>query len=783
MFLDKFREKCNDFYEGICKKYFMVFCLCMFVILPCIMWISVQNTAIKDIFIKLASIIKGEALNVQHWHEKLPNLFRKFFCLGVISFVIIAGLRFCYLHYKEKCIAVYKKCIALKWCFFIVYILFMLKVMIRHRMYIYDGGYLAWYTLLLPLVKMGVHQAYLCIISFLITLLAAFVFARKAKVSNLIKIIVLVTSSALFFNATCSKFYILLLCIFFALKALLSKPYDKRILGVSIFILLANCYKIFINGGIIDIYFPYMNGIYSIIAPLVLYFSIIKYDLLQIKGLWFWQEMAKWNIYTALSLAYIFVPILIFVCAWLHVYYAVPVALIMCVCYYQMNKDFATKEDVTYKIGGSKTYWIVVSSMVFIWVLFSGIGGFGYQDWDYWARFPIYNDIAHCKWPIFYNLAEQSEYVKALVGDSVVAFTYYFAFWLPPALLYKIFSCFCRDISANLFLLLWAYAGVMLVIYQIHRFIKRTSLLIPFVLIFFSGLWILGQIILFGLKAPAPANNIIIWASKYFTICSNTTNFWYSFNQTLPAWLITILFLRARKSSSSGLCSLTFAYSPFVTIGILPLALVSVFNKKEAFKKNFTLQNIFLPIAMLVIFGTFYKSNPQNVASPPRVQLYFTFDFAKYYILLVLLTYLAYIIVMYKKIKCYDYLFTSTLVFLILPLIIYADHNFMARGSMPVLFILCVYVIKFMLEEKSKITRSVMKGLLIVSVASVIPTFSLNLFFSSLKQDSNFIIYSFEHIASQRDENIIIAKNQFFTYEPEKTFFFKYLGKSRVEDR
>ena len=66
-----------------------------------------------------------------------------------------------------------------------------------------------------------------------------------------------------------------------------------------------------------------------------------------------------------------------------------------------------------------------------IWVILSGIGSFLYQNSDFTHRNPIYHDLCNYNWPVLYNLSQSSVHA---------ALSYYFSWWLPPALIAKIFA-------------------------------------------------------------------------------------------------------------------------------------------------------------------------------------------------------------------------------------------------------------------------------------------------------------------------------------------------------
>ena len=72
--------------------------------------------------------------------------------------------------------------------------------------------------------------------------------------------------------------------------------------------------------------------------------------------------------------------------------------------------------------------------------------------------------------------------MQQLCGNSKVAFSYYFCWWLPVSLVSKVF-CF-GEIVRNFLLYLWAVLAVFLIIYLLCRKVNKCSLIVPLVLVF-----------------------------------------------------------------------------------------------------------------------------------------------------------------------------------------------------------------------------------------------------------------------------------------------------------
>ena len=115
------------------------------------------------------------------------------------------------------------------------------------------------------------------------------------------------------------------------------------------------------------------------------------------------------------------------------------------------------------------------------WVYFSGIGGFAFQNDDHRWRNEIFQMLVWYDWPL----------VKDVTINNLTetrGMIYYIGFWLPSAIIGKIFGMR----AGYLFQMLWAILGLTLVYYYVCAYIKKLSVYPLLAMIFFSGLDIVG---------------------------------------------------------------------------------------------------------------------------------------------------------------------------------------------------------------------------------------------------------------------------------------------------
>ena len=487
------------------------------------------------------------------------------------------------------------------------------------------------------------------------------------------------------------------------------------------------------------------------------------------------------KIIISLSLLYIIIPICIFFIGWLKI----PFALFLCTLFiffaYRIFQNICSSSiSLINKSTGS--YWIITGSVCFFWVYLSGIGGFCYQNSDYWARNPIYRDLSTYSWPVVYNLSVESDVVQRITGSGNVGFVYYFTWWLPASGLSKLFHL--GELIRSFLLFGWAFIGILLIIYCINRHVGKCTYVTTVILIIFSGL---DAVMYFLINGSFSLTEHIEWWAGYFQYSSNTTLLFFVFNQSIPVWLIVCILLQLKDNKYiAAVSSLVFPYSPWAVFGMIPIAVTGTFKHKNLLKKPSFLNvlNIMIPLALLLIYGSFYLSGSGSTGAL-GFQLLKVENVRKFfcnYIVFVFLEAGVYFCVMGSQ--EYQYYLTTLFELLLIPLVSSRDGNFCMRASIPALFLLMTFVIRFFgTQPKDKITKRFL-ALIMICIIGAITTFTeinrsltatLTLNDDQLHREQ---VYSFGNIQTDEEKLIGETKNQFFVYGFENTFFFKYLAKT-----
>jgi len=267
-----------------------------------------------------------------------------------------------------------------------------------------------------------------------------------------------------------------------------------------------------------------------------------------------------------ISIFYIALPIFIFLAGWLRLIVALPVCAVFLISVFLMLRN--RPAPVEWHLSRSQTGVIIFSLIILaVWVFFSGMGGFSFQNSDYQYRNAIFHDLIEKAWPVVYDYSAANSSIMT-GGSDLAVLTYYIAFWLPGALVGKLFGWF----AANAFLYFWAFLGLVLIVYFLFRTLRSASIRSVLILVFFSGLDILGYLLLSKGKVPGATAHIEWWSGLQYS--SNTTLLFWVFNQTITIWLAILLIMNLKNSRSLFfLYAMLLLHGPFPFLGMLPIVL------------------------------------------------------------------------------------------------------------------------------------------------------------------------------------------------------------------
>ena len=413
---------------------------------------------------------------------------------------------------------------------------------------------------------------------------------------------------------------------------------------------------------------------------------------------------------------YITLPLFCFLLGWLKVYFAVPACLALLAGLFfvlrEPKEETGKEKDA---IHMPRFMPIVIFLLSFFYAFFCGIGRLWAQSKDYPWRNAIFRDLILRDWPVLYP-----KFKGALV--------YYIGQWLPAALPGKLARLFGagEDMAffvGNMALLLYITVGLWILFMLLISYFKpkksAAMLLVILSFIFFSGMDIVASL------EPLGANNYHLeWWAREYQYSSITTCMCWVFNQSLIPWICMALLLKEKNISQYvliGMACLLSGPFPFVgyfiyamTMGVLKL--ISAVREKKSggfMKALFSPSNILSAILIFPFIGAYLLANTAVtnagglVASNAVENLGKTSTLSEaiwIYIKFILLEFGIYAILVARKYRKNPLFYVTIVSLLIFPFFKMGySTDFTMRASIPAIFMMYIFCVKFLMEEKEEV--------------------------------------------------------------------------------
>ncbi len=314
------------------------------------------------------------------------------------------------------------------------------------------------------------------------------------------------------------------------------------------------------------------------------------------------------------SLIYLLIPNLIFIAGWLQPWFAIPISLLLLWQLVLLLKKIG--EVKFHGLHRNHVRFVGATLLIAISVtLISGIGGIGFQDSDWIKHNAVLKDLIDQPWPVYYEIDYQS-----------VPLVYYIAFYLPAALVGKLFGW----AVANLVLVVYSLIGLGLAMAWFSILIGRRSLFVPLIFVLFSGLDLIGRLFIAPkISLIRPDHSLgwahIEWWAYAWQYSALTTQYFWVPNQAIAGWILTGLVVYGISQSCwvryrALMFGLALLWSPFVALGVVPYLLVDLFLKwrtwREARTRYFSFENL-MGLSLLIVMGLYYSAKLYQIA--PKV--------------------------------------------------------------------------------------------------------------------------------------------------------------------
>lgn len=477
---------------------------------------------------------------------------------------------------------------------------------------------------------------------------------------------------------------------------------------------------------------------------------------------------------------YLVLPFLIFLLGWCRMEIAIPATILIFTAVLCVTKDadYSERSDI---LDAKK--WIIILGILSALVILSGIGRMAYTNWgEQYARDSLFEVLANNKWPVVGEVLVDGK-------PELRMFTYYFGFWLPSALIGKVFGITAGYIAQ----FAWAVFGMLLMYYHICIWRRKTEIWPLIIFIFFSGIDF-AYYYLFNLPVDKnlwDVTSLMGYGSYYHSTLIMMNGI---YNQAIPAWLATIFLWSQRKKEGSWGLILSSIMLPatFSFVGLLPIAIYGIVMKlKKCYKegevlkgflKLFTFPNL---VGVIVIGGISFLFLTGNISSVNKgitggsVATTEIIEDALIshlpiqmigYIVCIVMEVGIYFYLIYDKYK-HNLLYKLILgILLVCPWIkIGYSNDFRWDASVPALFILVLLIINYFEKtDWNHWKKRILTAILIISGLGMLPLIKVP--FYAEKQ-------GYTHIAQLNREQILLGSN--FS-APVDTYFSKYVAEKNL---
>ena len=240
---------------------------------------------------------------------------------------------------------------------------------------------------------------------------------------------------------------------------------------------------------------------------------------------------------------------------------------------------------------------LFLASIAALWTWTAGYGGFYDQTWDHNFRNALLHDLIDHRWPVLWSTPK-----------GTIALDYYLAWSMIPALVGKILGWR----AATLAMAVICAIGAFLVLLLFVRVVGTWRWWLPFVLVLWSGMDVLGWVLM--RRIPGFHSCIEGWSDPIYYV-SNLLNFYNAAHLMIPSWIITLLVIGRRldRRVLAGLAAFLVPLAPFQAVGVAPFVLWEVLQGDgtpiQRIRRVVTPENIIPPLVFALLCAPYFLSN------------------------------------------------------------------------------------------------------------------------------------------------------------------------------
>jgi hypothetical protein len=270
-----------------------------------------------------------------------------------------------------------------------------------------------------------------------------------------------------------------------------------------------------------------------------------------------------------LVIAYLTLPLAIFLIGWLQLWVAVP--LLACLAY-SLRPLLGPVAVGAHIVPVTRLHLIVAILVGVAWTYFGGTAHFVFSNADWFVRDAVLHDLVASPWPVGYGATDGHE---SMLRAPL-------AYYLPAASVGKWLGLS----TAHLAQAVWTAIGASLFLLQVLSLTPSragVAIFVAMVVVFFSGLDIIGYLINYGPRFFMlwHIDNHLEWWAGSYQYSSMTTQFFWVPNHALSGWLTIGLLCRDRRGTPlDTLLPIVIVagalWSPLTTLGAVPFVLWKV---------------------------------------------------------------------------------------------------------------------------------------------------------------------------------------------------------------
>jgi hypothetical protein len=307
-----------------------------------------------------------------------------------------------------------------------------------------------------------------------------------------------------------------------------------------------------------------------------------------------WRRALTWIDWQTWVLIYLALPFAMFTAFWIRPIYGWP---ILACLIFAIVRQAKRERDLAPRIFGGPIELISLLIVAVVWVGLSGAGGWGTQNPDYVKHTNILRDLMAESWPVVYETDGKTNLL-----------VYYFAWYLPPAAVGKMFGWQAAHTAQYW----WSVLGVFLTFSYVASVVRGRwpGWVVAAIFALLSGMDILAQLAA-GSLPVGTAHIEVASGATMLQYSSNTSALFWVPHQAIFAWLGSAFLLSSVASQRVGAVFLVTVlgalWAPFCMVGLIPINLALVL--KVPWRRFLTFENVVGATLVTLVLAPFIASN------------------------------------------------------------------------------------------------------------------------------------------------------------------------------